>query len=72
MDFPDFNAQSVSWIVADVGALNWGLREATGTNLVTEAVGTGSAGAVYLLVGVAGAAALADTFGFLELEEVGL
>ena len=72
MDFSNLNLDvaSASWIIADVGALNWGLQEAFGVNLVTEAVGAGSAGLVYLVVGLAGALGLADKLGVVDLGEI--
>jgi uncharacterized membrane protein YuzA (DUF378 family) len=70
MDFPELNLQSASWIVAEVGALNWGLTEAFNTNLVTELLGTGNEGPLYLVIGLAGALALADKLGLVDLAEM--
>ena len=67
----DTNIQSLTWIVAELGALNWGLMELFDTNLVTEALGSGNAGIAYILIGVAGAAALAEKAGVVDLEELG-
>jgi len=52
-----------AWLLSGVGAANWGLMEAADINLVTELLGTGSAGIVYLAVGAAGALSLAGNFG---------
>lgn len=51
------------WLLAGLGALNWGLMELADLNLVTEVVGSGSAGAIYIVVGAAGALSLAGNFG---------
>ena len=62
--------QLLVWLIADIGALNWGLQEVADVNLVTELIGSGNAGIVYIVVGVAGALALADTFDVLDLTEI--
>ena len=67
MEIPELNLKTGTELLAAVGALNWGLMEAIDMNLVTELLGTGSEGAVYLAVGVAGALALAEQF---ELADV--
>jgi uncharacterized membrane protein YuzA (DUF378 family) len=66
----DLDTQMVVWLLAEVGALNWGLREAFNINLVTELLGTGNAGIAYIVIGVAGAAALAEKAGVLDLTEL--
>lgn len=45
-----------AWLVAAIGATNWGIEEAIGTNIVTDtlALGPEAAGVAYLLIGVAG------------------
>jgi uncharacterized membrane protein YuzA (DUF378 family) len=67
----DFNFQTLVWIIAEVGALNWGLVELANVNLVTELLGSGSelAGVVYVVIGLAGALALAEKTGAFDLEE---
>lgn len=51
------------WLLAGLGALNWGLMEVADLNLVTELLGSGSAGLVYIVIGAAGALSLAGNFG---------
>ncbi|MXR39807.1 DUF378 domain-containing protein [Halobaculum sp. WSA2] len=51
------------WLLAGLGALNWGLMELADLNLVTELVGTGAAGAIYIAIGAAGGLSLAGNFG---------
>jgi uncharacterized membrane protein YuzA (DUF378 family) len=53
-----------AWLLAGIGALNWGLVELADVNLVTEIGGTGTAGAMYIVIGAAGALSLAGNFGF--------
>jgi uncharacterized membrane protein YuzA (DUF378 family) len=65
----DLNLQMIVWIIAEIGALNWGLQEVADINLVTELLG-GSAGVVYIIIGLAGAAALAEKAGVVDLEEL--
>lgn len=67
MQIPDINPASATWIIAEIGALNWGLQEAFNFNIVTELLGSGSAGLVYVLIGLAGAIALADDFDIVDL-----
>lgn len=54
-------AQLAVVLVSAIGALNWGLVEATGTDLLVEIGLTGSnLGLAYLAIGAAGAVALVD------------
>ena len=54
-------AQLLVVLVAGLGALNWGLVEATGTDLLVEAGLQGAnLGYAYLAIGVAGAIVLID------------
>lgn len=68
----DFNLQTIVWIVAEIGALNWGLVELLDLNLVTEALGTGTeaVGLVYIVIGLAGALALLEKVGVVDLMEL--
>lgn len=68
MDIPDLDVRTAAWLIAEIGAVNWGLVEAFNTNLVTELLGSGNEGIVYLVIGVAGAAALADKFDVIDLD----
>jgi len=63
-------AETAVWLTSGIGALNWGLQEAFSFNVVTELLGTGNAGIVYIAIGVAGALALADDFDVIELEDI--
>jgi len=53
--------KDIAWVISSVGAMNWGLVEATNTNILTDVGGLGAdiAGIAYVLIGVAGAISLA-------------
>ncbi len=63
----ELNAETATYIVANIGALNWGLTETADINLVTELLGTGNAGIVYIAIGIAGLVALTERFEFTEI-----
>jgi uncharacterized membrane protein YuzA (DUF378 family) len=46
----------VAWLLAAIGAINWGAEEALDINLVTDTLGlaASSAGIAYLVIGIAG------------------
>ena len=67
MEIPEANAENAVWILAELGALNWGLQEAFNYNLVTELLGSGSAGLAYMAIGVAGAVALGEKFELVDI-----
>ncbi|WP_348606943.1 DUF378 domain-containing protein [Halobaculum rarum] len=52
-----------AWLLSGFGAINWGLMEAADLNIVTELLGGGAAGLVYIVIGAAGALSLAPHFG---------
>lgn len=58
-------------VVGLLGGLNWLLINALDFNLVTDIIGSSSAGLAFIVIGVASALALADIFGFIEVEELG-
>jgi len=60
-------AHEGSWILAAIGAINWGYLELTGTDLVTGTLGLdpGTAGIVFLLIGLAG---LVSLYHYYEME----
>jgi uncharacterized membrane protein YuzA (DUF378 family) len=66
----DYEIEAIVWIVAAVGALNWGLVEVADMNIVTQVIGSANAGLVYLAIGAAGALVLADKAGVVEIEEL--
>ncbi|WP_324758172.1 hypothetical protein [Haloarcula montana] len=45
-----------TWAVNGVAAVNWGLQEATDTNLLTDTLSLdpGAAGIVYIIIGLSG------------------
>jgi uncharacterized membrane protein YuzA (DUF378 family) len=45
---------ALAWLVAGIGALNWGLVALADFNLVTEFLSSGGADLVYIAIGVAG------------------
>lgn len=67
MEIPDIDLENGTYIVAEIGAVNWGVKEVFNTNLVTELLGTGNEGAVYVAVGAAGAVALAEKFELVDV-----
>jgi len=61
--------QIVALLVAGLGALNWGLKEAMDTDLLVEIGLTGSnLGLAYLAVGAAGAIVLVDLLTIISEE----
>jgi len=52
-----------AWLLAAVGAINWGLMELIDLNLVTEIVSPSTAGVIYIVIGAAGALSLAGDIG---------
>ena len=66
----ELDLQLIVRVIAEVGALNWGLQEVADVNLVTELLGSGNAGIAYIVIGAAGALALAGKAGFVDLAEI--
>ena len=65
----DIDGELIANTGAAVGAINWGLMETADINIVTEAVGTGNAGIVYIALGAMGTVALTERFGITEFFE---
>jgi uncharacterized membrane protein YuzA (DUF378 family) len=62
LKLPDLTVGSLIWLLAEIGAVNWGLVALADTNLVTELLGSGNADLAYLVIGAAGAVAIIDKF----------
>jgi|GEM_PF-6374543 len=61
-DIPELDAQSVTWLIAHIGAVNWGLQETADINLAVELLGTGNVGIAYMVIGIAGVLSLTEWF----------
>lgn len=62
----DLDAETATYSIAALGAINWGLQETADMNLVTEVLGSGNAGLAYIVIGIAGVVFLTERFHVTE------